>query len=81
VLTHSRGQDQAILRRAEEADVSGFFRVIADEGDGRNICGLPPVYTTLAAARPGRGKVLHYDQYVHPRGFESVSFASVAFYR
>ncbi len=81
VLTHSRAQDQAILRETEKANVSGFFRVIADEGDSRNICGLPPTYTTLAAARPARGKVLHYDQYVHPRGSESVSFASVAFYR
>jgi AmmeMemoRadiSam system protein B len=81
VLTHSREQDQAILRRAEEADPAKFFRVIADEGDRRNICGLPPTYTTLAAAGPVRGKVLHYDQYVHPRGYESVSFASVAFYR
>jgi len=24
--------------------------------------------------------VLHYDQYVHPEGEESVSFASMAFY-
>jgi AmmeMemoRadiSam system protein B len=81
VLTHSRTQDQAILREAEKADLSSFFRVIADESDSRNICGLPPTYTTLAAVRPGRGKLLHYDQYVHPRGYESVSFASVGFYR
>jgi AmmeMemoRadiSam system protein B len=81
MLEHSRQQDQAILRQAESADAAGFFRVIADEGDCRRICGLPPTYTALAAARPGRGKVLHYDQYVHPHGHESVSFASVAFYR
>ncbi len=80
-LAHSRRQDQAILRRAEAADPAGFFRVIADEGDGRRICGLPPTYTLLEAARPGRGRLLHYDQYVHPRGHESVSFASVAFDR
>ena len=30
---------------------------------------------------PVRARCLHYDQYVHPRGYESVSFASVAFYR
>jgi AmmeMemoRadiSam system protein B len=81
VLEQSRSQDALILRAAEEADPARFFRVIADEADRRNICGLPPAYTTLAAVRPGRGKVLHYDQYVHPRGYESVSFASVAFYR
>jgi AmmeMemoRadiSam system protein B len=81
VLTHSRSQDQAILRELGEPDLSGFFRTIADEGDRRNICGLPPAWTTLAAVQPARGKLLHYDQYVHPRGYESVSFASVAFYR
>jgi AmmeMemoRadiSam system protein B len=81
LLSRSRAQDQAILRRAEKADPGGFFQVIAEEGDARRICGLPPTYTVLEAARPSVGKVLHYDQYVHPRGYESVSFASVAFYR
>ena len=42
---------------------------------------LGPVQTVLEALRPGHGRVLHYDQYVHPRGHESVSFASVGFYR
>jgi AmmeMemoRadiSam system protein B len=81
LLTRSRRQDQAILKQAEAADPAGLFRVIADEGDRRRICGLPPTYTVLEAIRPGRGKVLHYDQYVDPHGDESVSFASVAFYR
>ena len=80
-LDDSREQDQAILRRAEAADPTGYFRVIAEENDCRRICGLPPTYTLLEAIRPGSGKVLHYDQYVHPLGKESVSFASVAFYR
>jgi AmmeMemoRadiSam system protein B len=79
-LTHSRAQDQAILKQAEAADPAGYFQVISDETDRRRICGLPPTYTLLEAIRPRRGKVLHYDQHVHPRGFESVSFASVAFY-
>jgi AmmeMemoRadiSam system protein B len=80
-LTRSREQDQAILRQAEAADPAGYFRVIADEGDARRICGLPPTYTALEALRPGHGKLLHYDQYVHPEGSESVSFASVGFYK
>ena len=80
-LVHSREQDQAILRQAVAADPAGYFRVIAEESDRRRICGLPPTYTVLEALRPGSGQLLHYDQYVHPRGHESVSFASVAFYR
>ena len=59
---------------------AGFFQVIADESDRRRICGLPPTYTLLESIRPRAGKLLHYDQYVHPRGYESVSFASMAFY-
>jgi AmmeMemoRadiSam system protein B len=80
-LAHSRTQDHALLRRAERGDFAGYFEVVADEHDRRRICGLPPTWTVLAATRPAGGKVLHYEQYVHPRGFESVSFASVAFYR
>jgi AmmeMemoRadiSam system protein B len=80
-LKHSREQDQAILQQTEKADPAGYFRVIAAEHDRRRICGLPPTYTVLEAIHPGSGKVFHYDQYVHPRGYESVSFASVAFYR
>jgi MEMO1 family protein len=80
-LDDSRERDQAILRQAEAADPAGYFNVIAVENDCRRICGLPPTYTVLEAIRPGSGKVLHYDQYVHPHGNESVSFASMAFYR
>ena len=39
-----------------------------------------PTYLTLEAIRPRKGKVLHYQQFVHPQGFESVSFAAAAFY-
>ncbi len=81
LLSHSRKQDQSLLQRAEAMDVPGYFRVIAEENDSRRICGLPPTYTVLEAIRPARGKLLHYGQYVHPRGYETVSFASMAFYR
>jgi AmmeMemoRadiSam system protein B len=79
LLTHSKSQDEAILKQAESADPSAYFRVIAAESDSRRICGLPPTYTVLEAIRPTSGKVLHYGRYVHPQGYESVSFASVAF--
>ena len=80
-LEHSQAQDQAILARTVRADAEGFFEVIEAEHDERRICGLPPTWLVLQASQPGKGQVLHYGQYVHPRGFESVSFASVAFYR
>ncbi len=77
----SRQRDREILGQLEKADAKGFFEVIAAEQDARRICGLPPTFTALEALQLGRGKVLHYDQYQHPRGHESVSFASVAFYQ
>jgi AmmeMemoRadiSam system protein B len=80
-LDRSRAQDQKLMQRAEAADAAGYFRVIADEGDARRICGLPPTYLALEALRPSSGKLLHYDQYVHPHGVESVSFASMGFYK
>jgi AmmeMemoRadiSam system protein B len=69
------------LTSPRSPDPSAFFRVIAEENDARRICGLPPAYTVLQALRPSRGEVLHYDQFVHPDGFESVSFASAVFYK
>jgi AmmeMemoRadiSam system protein B len=79
-LSRSRSQDDAIVAAAETADPLKYFGVIATEGDQRRICGLPPTYTVLASARPERGRLLHYGRYVHPHGYESVSFASMGFY-
>jgi AmmeMemoRadiSam system protein B len=79
-LSHSRQQDDALLRRAEAVDMRGYVQVLAAENDRRRICGFPPTYTVLEAVRPRHGKLLHYDRFVHPRGWESVSFASMAFY-
>ena len=65
----------------EAVSPAGYFRVICEEKDRRRVCGFPPTFTVLEAVRPRQGRLLHYDQYVHPRGYESVSFASVGFYR
>jgi AmmeMemoRadiSam system protein B len=81
LLRHSKRQDDLLLDRAAAADADGYFDVIAGEDDVRRICGLPPTYVTLGAATPAAGKVLHYGRFVHPEGFESVSFASMAFDR
>jgi MEMO1 family protein len=79
-LAQSRDKDQAILGTLEAADPSAFHDVIAAEKNARRICGLSPTWLTLAVTRPRTGKVLHYQQYAHPQGHESVSFAAAAFY-
>ena len=81
MLRHSYAQDQALLHHASALDLDAYFRVIANERDARNICGLPPTFAALDAVKPRVGKVLNYDRYVHPQGYESVSFASMGFYR
>jgi AmmeMemoRadiSam system protein B len=80
-LEQSREQDGLLLKAAEAIDLDAYFQVITREKDCRRICGLPPTYTLLEFLKPTAGKVLHYQQYVHPQGYESVSFASMGFYR
>jgi AmmeMemoRadiSam system protein B len=80
-LTHSRWRDEALVSRCETCDMAGYFDAIAAEGDSRRICGLPPTYTTLEAVRPSSGRLLHYQQWADAWGQQSVSFASMAFYR
>jgi len=80
-LKASREQDEKLLACLEAADAGGYSKVIADEEDARRICGHSPTVLTLLAAKPTRGRVLHYQQYAHPQGHESVSFAAAAFYQ
>lgn len=77
-LAESNQQDLALLRALAGASASQYFRIIAEEQDRRRICGLPPTYLVLESLKPKQGKILHHGRYVHPEGFESVSFASVA---
>lgn len=79
-LAHSLTQDQKLLACLESANPAGYFEVIAQEHDCRRICGLPPTWLTMSVLRPTAGQILHYNRYVHPQGYESVSFAAAAFY-
>jgi AmmeMemoRadiSam system protein B len=79
-LDHSRKMDDAILQAVERVDAEAYFRIVESERDERRICGLPPTWIALQAARPESGQLLHYGRYVHPQGDESVSFASMAFF-
>ena len=80
-LRHSKAQDDRLIERVSAADADGYFDVIAAEEDERRICGLPPTYVALGAAKSSAGRLLHYGRFIHPEGFESVSFASMAFER
>ncbi|MFO0822067.1 MAG: AmmeMemoRadiSam system protein B [Gemmataceae bacterium] len=79
-LEESRAKDAEILKSLETAQAGAFFETIAAEQNKRRICGLSPTWLTLETIKPRTGKVLHYQQFVHPQGKESVSFAAAAFY-
>lgn len=79
-LAASRRQDEMILDAFTAASSNRVFQTIAAEGDVRRICGLPPSWLTLEVLKPKTGRVLHYQQYIHPQGHESVSFTAAAFY-
>jgi MEMO1 family protein len=79
-LDESREMDHAILKTLEMADPAHFFDTIAAEKNARRICGLSPAWLALEVTKPRSGKVLHYQQYSHPEGHESVSFAAMGFY-
>ena len=80
-LGASQRQDLLLMKHASAGDHAGYLNVLRAEEDSRRICGFPPTYLTLLALGQCQGKLLRYDQYVHPRGHESVSFASMAFHR
>lgn len=80
LLARSDRQDRWTLDCLEKLDGERYFRQVAAERDQRNICGLPPTLVALGAAQPACGTALAYERYVHPRGLESVSYASAAFY-
>jgi AmmeMemoRadiSam system protein B len=78
-LAHSRDQDMQLMAAAANGSAQGYRQILAGEKDARRICGFPPTWLTLQVLGPCAGKLLRYDQHVHPKGRESVSFASMVF--
>ena len=78
-LSHSQDQDLNLLAAAATGSFQGYRQILATEKDARRICGFPSTWLTLQVLGQCTGKLLRFDQYVHPKGSESVSFASMAF--
>jgi AmmeMemoRadiSam system protein B len=74
----SKEKDQRILDSIIAVDSSGFFRTIKEEKDKRRICGLAPIYFTLAMLDGSEGQLVGYQQWTD--GASSVSFAGAVFY-
>ena len=73
--------DRRSLAAAAAGDAEGFYRSIADHGDRRKVCGLPPIYALLALAPGAAGAVGDYRQCVDPDTGSVVTIAAMRFER
>jgi AmmeMemoRadiSam system protein B len=72
-----RDADERLLHAAAWGRPEEFFGLLRAEKDARRICGLPPIYLTLALLGGGaRGEVVGYDQC--PADDENGSLVSIA---
>lgn len=78
LLTQVKSKDLEMLGHVAHLQEEEFYHYIRQEGDRRNICGLPPIYALLHLMEAQKGEVLHYQQWHDPQG--AVTFASMAFY-
>ena len=79
-LAEVRAKDEGMLGHVANLLGEEFYRFILQEGDRRNICGLPPIYALLHLMDAQNGEVLHYQQWSDPQGQGAVTFASMAFF-
>lgn len=75
-----RERDMLSLSFGEKLDAEGFYRSVEQEKDWRKICGLSPIYATLATIQADMGKLLDYGQALEPDTGSVVSYASMGFY-
>ncbi len=72
-------RDREMLARAEAVDSAGFYRFVQNEKDERHVCGLPCIYTLLAATDATRAQLLRYDYaWMDEARSSFVTFASLA---
>lgn len=73
-----RSADERLLAAVCDGNHADFFAQIRDEGDRRNICGLPPIYLTLRLLGETRGRPAGYAQCpADPQGLSFVTIAGI----
>ena len=80
-LKQAEAEDRRMIDRILARDTEGFFRLIQEERDRRNVCGVPAIYTLLRLlgdSAPGR--LLDYAQAVEEPTQSVVTFMGAAFY-
>jgi AmmeMemoRadiSam system protein B len=79
-LQKLEADDRAMIGRVLELDADGFFRLIQQEADRRNVCGVPAIYSLLRLLPPASARLLRYGQAPDAETQSVVSFMSAAFY-
>jgi AmmeMemoRadiSam system protein B len=79
VLAETKAKDLEMLGHVQGLKAEEFYRFILREKDGRNICGLPPIYALMHLIKAQRGELLNYQQWHDPQGKGAVTFAGMAF--
>jgi MEMO1 family protein len=75
------GRDRATMEHVVAGDAKEFFADVAADGDQRKICGIPPIWATLAALGGSvTGEMLHYGQAREPEFASVVTYAAAALY-
>lgn len=79
-LAFLKDRDEQMMALLAGAGPDEFHRFIADEGNGRRVCGYPALYSFLSVLPPAAvtaGSVLKYGQWPDPNA--TVTFGSLAF--
>jgi len=80
LLKQAQEEDMNMIQRILDLDAEGFFRLIQEEKDRRNVCGVPAIYTLLKLIDARTSRLLKYDQSVEHNTQSVVTFMSAAFY-
>lgn len=75
-----RTADLRMLGHVEEGDAEAFFDHFRPDQNARNVDAVSAVYSMLNVIGPGKGELLHYDQYRENETDSMVTYASVALY-
>jgi AmmeMemoRadiSam system protein B len=74
-LARLKAEDEQLISTICAGEAEAFFGAIRDEGDRRNVCGLPPIYLLLRLLGGARGQPAGYDRC--PADIQNTSFVSV----
>jgi len=70
-------RDRETLATVETGDAQAFYRSVCEDGNGRRICGLAPVFLTMLWADGRHARITDYRQWVEQGS--CVSFAAAEF--